>query len=59
MLKSAKNLSELNQYKFDNENNLVKEQSLTDVGNLKAYSNGIIVVNFVDRSMLTLNAKRM
>lgn len=29
------------------------------MGNFKAFSNGIVIVKFVDRSMLTMNSKRM
>lgn len=29
------------------------------MGNFKAFSNGIVIVKFADRTMLTLNSKRM
>lgn len=32
---------------------------MADIGEFKAYSNGVITVNFVDRYLVTLNSKRM
>jgi hypothetical protein len=32
---------------------------ISEVGNFKAFSNGIVIVKFADRTMLTLNSKRM
>lgn len=35
------------------------EHDEPSVGQFKAYSNGSIVVNFVDRTLITLNSKKM
>lgn len=45
--------------KFDNENNLVKEENIEGLGNFKAYSNGIIIAKFKNGGIVTLNSKRM
>ena len=44
---------------FDREGNLIQEENIEDVGNFKAYSNGIVIAKFNDRTLLTLNSKKM
>ena len=44
---------------FDLEGNLVHEETIQNVGSFKAYSNGMVVGKFNDRTLLTLNSKKM
>lgn len=52
-------MHEDSQDRFDNGNALVCEHDEPSVGLFKAYSNGSIVVSFVDRTLITLNSKKM
>ena len=44
---------------FDSEGNLIHDEIIENVGNFKAYSNGMVVGKFSDRTLLTLNSKKM